>query len=298
MTYTFKWLQDHPYWTFDAAVGTPVDEFPSEWKRFWGIGEAECPEYLEPGEWEVANEMYDVGRRLVHVVSHFGEKGLPNELRTLPAFLATEAQSESMSRKEVATQLRKGLAPDQLATQFWSDLLYFLEWEEGETEARHKLLRTAVEIAAFPRFGCSPGTVATRIMDLLDFMVTTRGNAAREYLQRVAECYVRDMRPETAVMSRAVLEAVLRIDEIEERAAERLVQGGNRKRYPGLVDWIRAAFELGALDARGKQAAEAVKTAGDDAIHNVPQQAPEGRVVLENLRAVLNQIARFEKDKR
>ena len=113
-------------------------------------------------------------------------------------------------------------------------------------------------------------------------------------------CYVRDMRPEMAVMSRAVMEAALEdIEAVEGRlVANRKVQGKMRKRYPGLGDWIQAATDVGALDEEGRKAAGEVKDAGDKAIHNVPQQAPDAGVVLENLRLVLMQLERFQKEAR
>ena len=291
MTYHFEWLMDHPYWTFDLAVATAVDEFPAEWKRFWGIGEHECPEHLDPDEWQAANEMHDLARRICYAAGGLQGTKLPEELRTLPPILTKEARDERQSRQELVEHLESNLTPEERSSGPVKDLIHFLKWSEGEAGTKEVLFRTAVEIYSYPDFGCAPGEVARRLLDLLEFLMRTRGEITREYLRRVAMCYVRDMRPEMAVMSRAVMETALQMEAVENRIESHLRAKG--KRHPGLGDWIEAAAAVGVLDEGGVIAAGIVKDAGDDAVHNAPQQAPEARLVLENLRTVLQQVERF-----
>jgi len=292
VTYNFEWLTDHPYWTFELAVATAVDEFPSEWKRYWGIGEHVCPDHLDPGEWEAAREMHELARRICHAASALQGRKLPEELRTFPAILSMEAKDERQSRRELVERLEAGLRPEQAGDGPVKDLIHFLKWSEGAAGTKEALFRTAVEIYSYPDFGCAPGEVARRVLELLEFLMRTKGKITREYLRRVAMCYVRDMRPEMAVMSRAVMETALQVEAVENRIDGHLKVKG--KRHPGLGDWIEAAAAVGVLNETGVLAARIVKDAGDDAIHNAPQQAPEARIVLENLRTVLQQVELFE----
>lgn len=293
MTYHEAWLREFPYWTFADAIGAASDDFPREWKRFWGIGASVCPDHLDADEWEVANEMHDVARRICAVATRLLDQGLPHQLRTLPGLLEIEATSEKKSRREFVAALEERLTAEQRRSPMLQDVLYFLKWREGEAEAKAKLFRSAIEIYAYPEFGCSPGQVASRLLDLLEFLVRTRGERAREYLCRVATCYVRDMLPEMAVMSRAVMEAGLQLPAVEERLDANLKV--KSKRRPGLGDWIEAAYEVEVLDDEGRRRADAIKTAGDNAIHKVPKQTPDPRSILESLRIVLTQVERFER---
>ena len=293
MTYHFDWLMDHPHWTFELAVATAVDEFPSEWKRYWGIGGDACPEHLDPDEWQAAKEMHDLARRICNAAGALQGMKLPEQLRTLPPILTKEAKDERESRRELVKRLEASLTPEQEGPGPVKDLIHFLKWSEGEAGTKEVLFRTAVEIYSYPDFGCAPGEVARRLLDLLEFLMRTKGEITREYLRRVAMCYVRDMRPEMAVMSRAVMETALQIESVENRIQDHLKVKG--KRHPGLGDWIEAAAAVGVLDETGVLSAGVVKDAGDDAVHNAPQQAPEAWVVLENLRTVLQQVERFQK---
>ena len=175
MTYSFDWLMDNPYWTFDLAVQTPVNQFPDEWMTFWGIGAKECPEHLDPGEWEMANEMHDTARRICQAIGDLQGRRLPEPLRTLPGVLELEARSERKSRSELADQIENQLNPEQLQLQEIKDLIRFLRWEPGAAEAGDRVFQTAFQIYSYPPFGCGPGDVAARLLELLEFLVRTDG---------------------------------------------------------------------------------------------------------------------------
>ena len=296
MTYSVDWLMDNPYWSFEEAIQTPVDEFPIAWKEFWGIGAKECPEHLDPDDWEIANEMHDTARRICHAVGDLQGRRLPDPLRTLPGVLEVEARSERRSRSELADQIESQVNSEELQLQVFGDLIRFLRWEQGAAEAKDSIFQTAFQIYSYPQFGCGPGTVAARLLELLEFLVRTEGERTREYLRRVATCYVREMPAEMAVMSRSVVESALESDEAIERRVEENLQV-QEKHHPGLGDWVQAAFEVGALDSPGRRSATAVKEAGDNAVHNLPQLVPSPRSILEDLRVVLQQLEGFRNRK-
>jgi hypothetical protein len=295
MTHNYEWLTEHPYWTFDNAMDVPATDFPIAWKDYWGIGDAYAPDHLDPDEWQTANQMHDIARRICAVAASL-QGGLPEQLRTLPPVLGEESRSEQERRQELATLLREKMSAEQLESPDLYQVIRWLEWEEGPAEGKEKLFRTAVEIYAYQEFGCSPGTIGFRVLKLLDYIVRASGERTREYLRRVAACYIRDMPPEMAVMSRSVIEAALQFPEVEERIEFILKTKG--KRHPSLIDWIDSATDLGVLDPDGRVAADLIKNAGDDAVHNVPQGIPDSSVILLNLNRVLSQIDRHRRRNR
>ena len=289
--YDENWLRDFPLWSYDDAHATVDDEFPDAWATFWGVTKATAPEDIDPDMWEEVKQLHSLAKRLVGAAAELSRAKLPEGKRTLPKLLRMEADSERSARLELLDSIRSQLDPDALRSPEWGQVEAFLRWEEGEAGYKERLFQTAVQIHAFPRFGCSPGAVAHRCLELLDFLVRSKGLRAREYLGRVAACYIRGMHAEMAVMSRAVLESALKDLDIEVRVEEiRRVKG---KRHDSLTDWIDAASGAGALDEAGRLAAGTVRDAGDDAIHKALTLVPPAREVLEALRLVLEQIENF-----
>jgi hypothetical protein len=201
-----------------------------------------------------------------------------------------EAEAERRKARELLQSLREQARPEVLNSPGWRMVERLLK-EGGDAGRKERLFRTAVQIHAWPVFGTSPGLLARRCLELLDHLVRCKGLRAREYLSRVAACYVRGMRPEMAVMSRAVLEAALEDLDLEERVASiREVKG---KRYDSLTDWIDAASAAGAIDEEGRLAAETVRDAGDTAAHKAPGLVPPEAEVLQALKTVLEQVEGF-----
>lgn len=123
------------------------------------------------------------------------------------------------------------------------------------------------------------------MLRLLNFLMRVENIRTRQYLSRVAECYVRSMRAEFAVMSRAVVQAALE-DILSTEQVREILQLPRAQRV-GLGNLISAADRVGILSPEAKEACERVKTAGDDAVHTMPDVAADPDDVLADLAKVV-----------
>lgn len=289
-------LEVQPYYTLDDVVSDAADHFSSSWKKFWGIDAADAPDHLDPDDWKTANELHAIASRIYRAAVSLLDERLPRTLRERPSLLEEEARDEKLGRERVAEELRQRAFEEGRTGENWDglkDLLeesFRLQSEEGEAEKRVKLFQTAVQVYAYPDFGSPPAQVASRLLDLLEFLVRTKGERTRQYLTRVASCYVRGMLPELAVMARAVMEAALKgLPSVDERLGQ---QASGRR--ANLADRIEAAVREGILDTEGRIAAGRIIEAGNHAIHRRPQLALEAHAILADLRLVLTQVQGYE----
>src|SRR5690606_29432174 len=102
------------------------------------------------------------------------------------------------------------------------------------------------------------------------------GEFTSAYLSRVAECYIRDMRPELAVMCRAVLDTA--IQQVADDEQVKNIVGAGRRGHVGLERRIEFCRSCGIFDDEVRDAAERVMDAGDKAAHVVPglERDPDG----------------------
>jgi hypothetical protein len=272
MTYYLGWVEEHPFTSLDDEFDSILCDFAQEWADYWGIGEDHAPDHLDVEDWETANEMVVQARRICDAAVALSRRGLPDQLRGLPEVLQSEAEAESRARKEALEEARRVLDPEFMESETWKRIEWQLRWLPGEAKARRLLFEAAPQLYLFEAFGQMPETLTRRTFELLAYLVRAKDITTREYLRRVALCYIRDMTPELAVMSRAVMEAAMRAEELglEARVEANLRTGG--KRHPVLADWIQAASDEGLLDVDARMAAERLKNHGNDAIHNVPRK--------------------------
>jgi len=289
MVYDESWLRDFPYWSLDDAHATVDDNFPHEWASFWGIGKDVAPEDVHPDKWEEANRLHRIARRLVHAAGELSGSGLPEDTRELPKKLRAEAAEDWERRQQYLEALREKLQERD------SDELKALQAalrHEWPSEASEKLFSTAVQIHAWKRFGSSPHSVASRTLELLDYLVRARGERTKAYLSRVAKCYIRGMDTELAVMARAVLEAALEAAPLED-AVDQVMRNSRGKRFVPLDGLIEAASLAGAFDEDARLAAHAIREAGNSAVHKAPGLEPPGEDVLRDLKVALESIEEF-----
>lgn len=292
MAYHLGWVEDHPFTSLDDEFDSVLCDYPEEWALYWGIGSEHAPAHLKVEDWEKANEMVAHARRLCDAAIALSRRGLPDQLRTLPGILQSEATAEREARKASMREARRKLTPEVMESEEWKRIERHVASFRGEAEARQRLFEVAAQLYVFEAFGQMPDALTQRTLDLLGYLVHAKDITTREYLRRVAHCYIRDMAPELAVMSRAVMEAALRTDELGlEHRVEKNINALN-KRHPQLADWIQAASDEGLLDVDARLAADQIRDHGNHAIHNVPQQAPDSTAVLELLVRVLESLHR------
>jgi hypothetical protein len=122
--------------------------------------------------------------------------------------------------------------------------------------------------------------IASRVVILLENMMSVSSDRVRGYLKRVAECLVLGLSKEAAVMSRAALEAALysRLAEVPPDELRGSVAGANSDRNPTLhhrlllaenSDWL--ATEDRDVDGQSTyDAGRWLKNQGDEAVHVSP----------------------------
>lgn len=282
-------LSFHPLESFDDRVHELLEEFRSEWERHWGLG-GDAPKDKSVDDTLDIRSLYATADRLVRAAEALDPSRLPDNKRSLPAWLAEDAEAERASLQELMDGLRtmEPFTDPSLRTRLHRAL------REGSSPAQQKELffRTAVEFMVFERLAPRPGLMASRTLQLLPFLMQTRSGRARQYLARVARCFILDLRPELVIMCRAVLDAALEDAELDSAVVTRIrdAQGSSNSM---LTVRIEAARETNVLDVGGRQAAIDVRDAGNDAVHNVPSQVPEPFTILTSLRTVLDQLAAY-----
>jgi hypothetical protein len=186
MTYDRFWLEDHPFWSYEDAIGTVRDEYPHAWADYWGISKSHSPEHLDPDLWEEARRLHQLAQRLVRAAAELSRTRLPDQTRTLPKLLEMEAASEREARRELLESLRTQIAPEALESPEWRQIENFLRWEDGEAGSKERLFGTAVEIHAFELWGCSPGELARRCLELLHPRHASRTGCDGEVRARIS----------------------------------------------------------------------------------------------------------------
>jgi len=273
------WVANSDYTAFKEVAHA---EFEVGWKEHWGIGHEYAPSSIDPDMWEDAKRFFADAKRICEFLYMSTGRQPPPALRELRDKLQEDTDREIGEWLEELEEIEALV--DESA---WEPALEKHENKDLEAPTRLALFDTSMQIWADKYFGTHACHLADRAVELVRSMLRVRGEAARQYLGRVAVCYVHDMRPELAVMARAVIEAALRncLDSQTDTIAS--TQG---KRHPGLRDWIEAARTNDILPPEAYEAAVKVKRAGDDVIHNIPQQAPERWTTLEQLITVLEAI--------
>lgn len=283
------YLEDIPYdWTtFDEVMKRVATDFPAGWRHYHGV---KSQEPMLIGETD-ARELMATASRLIQAAQSLSNRKLPDERRRQPDELEAAAREERRAKEAVRDSLHEmaEAETDPETRAGLEGLISELQGPEsmGPKENQHRVFRTFLEIEAFERYGSLPGELADRSLELLGYLVGTDSERARQYLRHVAECYVLDLGPELAVMSRAVLESALETLELEPLVDEvASVTGRNRT----LSAWIHAASQAGLLDARAREAAEVVQQAGNAAVHQAPGVEPDTEDILESLVVVLEAL--------
>ena len=276
------WCED-PAWVansdYTAFKGVAHTEFEEGWKEHWGIGHEFAPSSIDPDMWEDANRFFADANRICEILYTSTGRRPPPALRELRDKLEEDTDREIGEWREEFEKIEALVdesARVELEEKHWN--------KDLEAPMRLALFDTSMEIWAYEYFGTHAGDLAARAVEFVRSMIRVKGEATREYLGRVAVCYVNDMGPELAVMARAVIEAALR-DCVDETTVS--TRG---KRHPKLHDWIEAARTNEILPHEAYKAALDVKRTGNDVIHNIPQQAPERQVTLAQLITVLEAI--------
>jgi|GEM_PF-2297192 len=276
-------------YTLDSAFDLVFDDYPDDFREYYGLDAEYCPEHLDADEWEDYKRLYAVSERLARAAETLVRpRRLPDSQLTEIEQIREAANAENERRRRMLDELKETLTEEQYR------YVFSLLWGSGPAKAREDLFRSAMQLHAVERFWTQPGDLATRMTRLLEFLVKTEGPRTQAYLSRLAECYVRGMSTEFAVMSRAVLESALS-DTLEEDSV-RAHQGIPSNKRVSLDDYISIAVQAGLFDDAHLEAVDQVRDAGNRAVHEFPGIEPDPDEILGHLQLIFQRLEGFRRD--
>lgn len=282
------WLHDSPHMSFEDAHWVVWDNYPNDFEAFWGLRSEACPEYLEADDWEEYRRLYQLATKLGQgVVRLVRPRRLPERALTGLGELRREADHDEQLLRDVLEKVRDHGAED-LAEQIRDLIVY---GTVGGARAKATFFDNAMQIVAHEHFGYDLDGYAERMIQLVGHLTRTENSRTQAFLARVAECYIRGMDPEFAVMARAVMQSALErvLPEEDARNLVREHEGGRL----GLAGHIDAAITAGMVDDEVHEAMKRIKDAGDDAAHALPQLAPRASILIEDLSNVLRHLEEY-----
>jgi hypothetical protein len=280
MTWFNSGIDDNPDLDLQEFMDRMFDDYPDEFRRYWGLDAEYSPEYMEPDDWERYQRLDNVARRVAHLaVSLARPPRLPEADLELPLALRAEAARGRAEIAKIVDHIR-ATSPDDRG------LFLALASLKSQEEVDHAFFRSALQIY-LAEYLVWPSDLASRVVTLTKFAARVQGQLAREFLGRVSRCYLYAMDAELAVMARAALAAVLEhyLDETQVRNVRHIP----RHLRIGLADYIEVADGT-LLPESAARSARKLKQWGDDAAHVSPQLVGSRDEILEHLTAVLKEL--------
>ncbi len=264
--------------SLDDAFDIAESEYAEDFRAYWGFDTKQTPEGLEEDEWRELQRMQGLAHQIAEVAaSLLQRKGLGKDRLLEPQLLASEAERANVLVHQFLDMVSK---EDWVAAH-----QALLPTDPSDPRTRFNVFRNALQLEAARLFPYSPAQTASRLSSLVQFLVRFPGSRAAAYLSRVAKCYVLDMRPELAVMARAVLDAAIE-EFADDASVRRLLRLSSNERI-GLDARIQFCAVTGAFDEACVRAARIVKRAGDTAVHSAPGLEAVADEILEALTVAL-----------
>lgn len=273
----------------DIALRASREFFEKEFVALWNLRGAAPPEDVTDEEWWELHRLHDLARRLaVATASLFRPSTLSNTELAEPEWLEQKEEEETARIEEMVRRAVETVEEGDRAL-VESELRSALPRDEA---FRHRFFLTSFQIWSAGEFMPSLFKTARRQLDLVPFLTDVRRPTLNRYLARVARCYVWDLRPELAVMCRAVLEEAFRQRMPEEELRRALDRPGHRRITLGL--WIDEATATGVLDEEESAAARRIRDRGSDAAHGRPVEHLDPWALVQDLRRLLAALVEEE----
>jgi uncharacterized protein DUF4145 len=276
----------NPLYSLDNAYSDASTWYDEDFEFFWGLGATEPPADWEYDQWQALRARQFLAQKLAKgAATLVRPQRLADKHVTSLRLLNREAATREQELDEVLAKIKEILGGDVPFRVY--EVVYGHHLDDPRTQLG--FFHNCLQLEADKHFGTSPGRMADRMMPLIDLMIRQPGEFTREYLARVAACYIRDMQPEFAVMARAALDSAIQ-EVIDDDDVLRTV-GGDRA---DLERRIHACRTKSWLTAEEERSATAVRKAGNDAIHVAPGMAPNSSDVLGHLSKVLAALDRVK----
>lgn len=280
-------ISQNPVYSLYDAWDEAFYEYQDDFLGYWGVEENEPPDHLNWDQWRRYQDRYWLSQKLARGAYNLVRPGrLPERKRTLPEELRREADEWQGKVDEFIDQLKEELEEDD-----WRELRQAVRpGAPSDPRTQHKFLRNCLEIEAVELWGINPRKMAERMGDLLHYLIEDTGPQVRGYLSRVAECYVRGMETEFAVMCRAVLEAALEGVIPAEKLSDSDVIEVRYNENLSLKKHIDCAEKVGVLEPEARAKAGNIRRIGNDAVHEGPEIDFDSASLLEDLVFVVRGI--------
>ena len=224
----------------------------------WRLEADSCPESMDEEDWRLARDTRAKAKLLLRWAKDLHGVGASRE--------AVSEELDRLTREEVRIHW------DRIGSKVLSFGPGGEVSEHSTTSTNaYDMLRYLLDLEICEQELSRLPLMADRAIKLLDRLVSARSIRTKIYLARVAECYLRNMSVEGVIMCRAVLEAAL-AERLDDDAVIR--SGSSALSYRvDLADQLRYLERERLLSTEVFNAADAVRSAGNGAIHRDPSTA-------------------------
>lgn len=286
--YYLSGIDDDPQLDLEELINRVFDNYPDEFRTYWGLDADHAPEGIEPDEWERRQELDRLSRKVGALAGTLIRPKIPDAQLGRPIELREAAQHSRQFLKDLIEKLRSERSEKH------DELIEILSDVRARDDVDYSFFLACLQLY-LSSYLIWPRMLAERVVNLTRFAARVRGGRAIQYLGRVSRCYLYGMHAELAVMSRAVLEASL--EEVITEEQVRTVRRIPSNRRVGLADYIEVARGT-ILSDDAAEAASKLKQDGDDAIHLSAESVGDPNAVLENLVVVLRTLEDHRRNER
>lgn len=279
------------------------DDFIEGFRYYWGLDENEFPvEEVEPGlgadpraemdrdEWIAMKSMEQLAKKYAQGASSLVR---PPRVREEQLGFYKNLKAEK-GRAEAAIKeiLEIAKADSEEVHRELESALRFATPRPSHPSTKIHFFNTCLQIQVLESFASDTRVMGQRITRLFEIAIRAPGIRTMQYLGRVAECYIRDMKTEFAVMARAALEAA--IDELlTDEEVENLVGRRAHSIHSSLSRRMDACVAKGLLNGEILEMARQIRVDGNNAVHLVPDSVDDIHSMLERFATVLAHLEPF-----
>jgi len=274
-----------PWQDFGLCMDHASGEYCLGWEQYWGVNASSPPEHLEMEEWNEYVRYYHLILKLAKGAQSLVRPGsIPEKDLSLPHIIAEEAKSADKSISELEQHFKENI----VSSDWWKIWDWLLPVSPHDPRTKLIFFQTCMQIEADRMFNTDPAILSDRMYVLLGYLSRTKSEKINSYLSRVASCYIRNMIPEMAVMTRAVLDTAIRSLFTDDFVKDSV---GLEQNHPVVLERrIQCCYQEDVFDDAAKNAADNIREQGKHAAHIMPESLTEAEELLENLFQCLQAI--------
>ena len=262
-------IAQDPTYSLDSAYDMLLNDYPHDFRSYWGLEQGSDPDHLDAADQAEYRRLSQLTTKLAQGASLLVRppKLREDDIRQM-AWIEEEAETLRERLRETLEQAKNRLPHDVWWQVYWATR----PQGPGDPRVKQEFMEICMQLEAAELFPAWPGDIAKRLFHLVALVLENPTRRTREFLPRVAECYVRDMKAELAVMARAVLDVALKEVFPDEEVRHRVGAGKDVV----LERRIQCAAAFGTFDGEIFNAADQIRKAGNLMAH--PSNSPNSEV--------------------